>query len=358
MGKFKTISLSDTAYFELFIGKRVLKKDVRTPKGDIPIYSANVFHPIGYGNKSNIPDLSRNYIIWGIDGDFDFNLMEKGKKFVSTDHCGAIKIKDDNLIPQYLLYFLYNVRDKYGFDRALRASLKNMKSIEIKIPVKENGDFDLDKQNSIANGYELIKEIKSKLSENIKEVDEAKIKLMDDYKESKEKLIPELFKISLGSSKYDHRYFDTHKGQYPVYSAQTTKFGEIAKINTYEYDTEGLTWTIDGYAGKVFHRKGKFSMTTHCGLLQIKEEVKGKLDYEFLKYLLDNELSNYAVGEGNKRIKKTHISRIGIRIPIDKNGNYNIEKQREIAREYRIIEQTKSSVKNELKRIIETAIEF
>lgn len=157
MGRFKTISLSDTGYFDLFIGKRVLKKDIRTPKGNVPIYSANVFKPIGYGEKSNISDLTKNYIIWGIDGDFDFNVMEKGKEFITTDHCGAMKIKDDKIIPQYLLYFLYNVRDKYGFDRALRASLKNMKGIEIQIPVKDNDDFDLEKQNSIANGYELIR---------------------------------------------------------------------------------------------------------------------------------------------------------------------------------------------------------
>lgn len=358
MGRFKTISLSDTGYFDLFIGKRVLKKDIRTPKGNVPIYSANVFKPIGYGEKSNISDLTKNYIIWGIDGDFDFNVMEKGKEFITTDHCGAMKIKDDKIIPQYLLYFLYNVRDKYGFDRALRASLKNMKGIEIQIPVKDNDDFDLEKQNSIANGYELIKEIKSKLSDNMREVDDAKIKLMDEYKESKEKLIPDLFDIHLGSSKYDHRYFDTHKGQYSVYSAQTTKLGEIAKIDTYDYDTEGLTWTIDGYAGRVFHRKGKFSMTTHCGLLQIKNELKGKLDYEFLRYLLDNELPPYAVGEGNKRIKKNHISKIGILIPIDKYGDYDIEKQREIAREYKLIEQTKINVKNELNKIIETVIQF
>lgn len=170
--------------------------------------------------------------------------------------------------------------------------------------------------------------------------------------------IPTIFDIDLGEAKYDHKYFQTHKGQYPVYSGQTKRNGEIAKIDSYEYDTEGLTWTIDGYAGRVFHRKGKFSMTTHCGLLRIKDVVKDKLDYEFLKYLLDNELPEHAVGEGNKRLKKTHITKISIKIPIKSDGDYDLAKQREIANKYRIIEQIKNNIRSELEKVTDTSIEF
>ena len=352
------VSLNDKNYFDLFIGKRVLKKDIRTPKGKVPIYSANVFNPIGYGEKSNVPDLSKDYVLWGIDGDFEFNLMKKGQKFISTDHCGTIKIKDSTIIPEYLLYALYSVRDKYGFDRGLRASLKNMKDIEIMMPVNKDGSFDSQKQNEIANGYILIEEIKSKISEDVERIESVKLKLMDDYENSKEELIPNMFDIYLGSPKYDHRYFVTHKGEYPVYSAQTKNIGEIAKIDSYEYDTEGLTWTIDGYAGRVFHRTGKFSMTIHCGLLVIKERYKGNLDYSFLRHLLDNELPTYAVGEGNKRLKKNHISKITIKIPIDRDGNYDLGKQKQIARMYSSIDQIKNSVKKELEKVKETLVEL
>jgi len=181
--------------------------------------------------------------------------------------------------------------------------------------------------------------------------------------------IPDIFNIDLGSAKYNHKYFSVHKGKYPVYSGQTKNNGEIAKIDIYDYPTkaeekkginkqEGLTWTIDGYAGRVFYRNEKFSLTCHGGLLTIKEQFKDKLDYEFLKYLLDNELPNHSVGEGNKRLKKTHIEKISIKIPIDKKGEFDLDKQKELAGKYKLIEQVKNELKKELNKIIDTSVEF
>lgn len=187
--------------------------------------------------------------------------------------------------------------------------------------------------------------------------------------EFKEVEIPEIFNITLGSAKYNHKYFSTHKGNYPVYSGQTKNNGEIGKISTYDYPTkeeekkgiykkEGLTWTIDGYAGRVFYRDEKFSLTCHCGLLIIKEQFKEQLDYEFLGYLLDSELPNHSVGEGNKRLKKAHIEKISIKIPINKNGEFDLEKQKEIAKKYKIIELIKDELKRELNKVTDTTLEF
>lgn len=72
----KKVSLSDKALFTLSLGKRLLKKDFITAKGDIPVYSANVFEPFVYTDKSNITDFSKAYVLWGIDGEFSFNVME------------------------------------------------------------------------------------------------------------------------------------------------------------------------------------------------------------------------------------------------------------------------------------------
>ena len=142
----KKVSLSDKALFTLSLGKRLLKKDFITAKGDIPVYSANVFEPFVYTDKSNITDFSKAYVLWGIDGEFSFNVMERGTIFASTDHCGTIKILDDQIDPYYLAYIMEETRHKYGFDRGLRASLTNMKAFNIDIPIKPDGSFDLDAQ--------------------------------------------------------------------------------------------------------------------------------------------------------------------------------------------------------------------
>ncbi len=189
---------------------------------------------------------------------------------------------------------------------------------------------------------------------------EQEIKLLEQEKDIKfkEVKIPEIFNITLGSAKYNHKYFSTHKGKYPVYSGQTKNNGEIARIDSYEYNKEGLTWTIDGYAGRVFYRNGKFSLTCHGGLLTIKNEFKNKLDYDFLKYLLDNELPNHSVGEGNKRLKKTHIEKISIKIPADKNKDFDLDKQKEIADKYKKIEQIKEQLKKDYERMINSEVQI
>ncbi|MBI5573458.1 MAG: restriction endonuclease subunit S [Elusimicrobia bacterium] len=195
-------------------------------------------------------------------------------------------------------------------------------------------------------------------SNNIKEFIQ-EVKYIEEGKRTifKEVKITDIFDITLGSAKYNHKYFSIHRGIYPVYSGQTKNNGEIAKINSFDHNIEGLTWTIDGYAGRVFYRNGKFSLTCHCGLLILKKELRDKFNYEFLKYLLDNELPNYAVGEGNKRLKKIHIEKISIKIPLDK-GEYNLNRQKEIAKKYRVIEQIKNELKKELEKVAETSVDF
>ena len=57
-------------------------------------------------------------------------------------------------------------------------------------------------------------------------------------------------------------YLVENSGDYPVYSSQTARNGQIGKINTFDFDGESITWTTDGAnAGTVFHRTGKFSIT-------------------------------------------------------------------------------------------------
>lgn len=215
--------------------------------------------------------------------------------------------------------------------------------------IEEENKVSISEFSSILD--ETSKNIKG-LMQEVKSIEESK------KSEFKKVNITDIFNITLGSAKYNHKYFSMHKGKYPVYSGQTKNKGEIAKIDSFDYNTKGLTWTIDGYAGRVFYRNGKFSLTCHCGLLNIKDNLKDKLDYEFLSYLLNNELPNYSVGEGNKRLKKTHIEKINIKIPINNENEFDLRKQKEIAKKYKLVEQIKNELKKRLDNVTETSIEF
>ncbi|MBZ0196870.1 MAG: N-6 DNA methylase, partial [Ignavibacteriaceae bacterium] len=163
--RYKTVSLSDRTYFNLAIGRRLLKKDLFYGKGNnratIPAFSANVFKPFGYVEKSNISEFNNPFILWGIDGEFELSYKPKGEIFAATDHCGTIEVLDENLNPEFILLSLKLVKYQYGFDRGLRANLKNVGNVSIDIPVNEKDDFDLETQKYLVDSEKEISTIQN-----------------------------------------------------------------------------------------------------------------------------------------------------------------------------------------------------
>jgi type I restriction enzyme M protein len=168
----KEVSLDDKSMFTLGIGKRVLKKNtVKAYEEGIPAYSANVFKPLGFIKEGNLKDFSHPFVLWGIDGNFGLRVMNVGEKFATTDHCGAIQILNPLIIPEYLLYALNLKREEESFDRTFRASLTNMSKLFVKIPIKPNGEFDVEIQQEIADRYMLVLQKKEKLEITKKQFD-------------------------------------------------------------------------------------------------------------------------------------------------------------------------------------------
>ena len=109
------------------------------------------------------------------------------------------------------------------------------------------------------------------------------------------------------------KYLESHKGEYPVYSSQTKDDGVIGKIESYDFDGEYITWTTDGaYAGTVFYRLGKFSITNICGLIKPKDELMVK----YLYYWLQIKAKRYVTGgSGNPKLMSNVAATIEIPIP-------------------------------------------
>lgn len=129
----------------------------------------------------------------------------------------------------------------------------------------------------------------------------------------KYKNIQELCKISRGKV-MSKDFIKSNAGEYPVYSSQTENNGELGKISTYDFDGEYLTWTTDGAnAGSVFYRKGKFSITNVCGLLEIKSKV---MIPKFLYYVLSIEAPKYVnAGMGNPKLMSNVMAKIRVAVP-------------------------------------------
>lgn len=166
---FKAFNLGDENYFRLGIGKRVVKKYLFENKNNfrsqIPLYSANVFKPFGYLEKSNITKFENPYIIWGIDGNFDLAYIPAGEVFATTDHCGTIEILDAHINPQYLLYQLNLKKHEYGFDRGLRSNMENVRQVVVEFPVLEDGSLDLEGQKVLLANNTFVMKLQAQIKE-------------------------------------------------------------------------------------------------------------------------------------------------------------------------------------------------
>ena len=125
----------------------------------------------------------------------------------------------------------------------------------------------------------------------------------------------DLCNIHRGQSKYKKSYFKGHPGQFPVYSSQTVKDGVIARIDSADFvNKTGITWTTDGiHAGTVFKRENEsFSLTTHCGFLEIKQEHTQNILLDFLFLWGVFNWKKEAIGDQNKRLTESNMEELDV----------------------------------------------
>ena len=108
--------------------------------------------------------------------------------------------------------------------------------------------------------------------------------------------LDEICEIYGGKSALTKAYIEEHPGEFPVYSAQTENDGVYGYINSFDYDGEFITWTMVGKAGVVFHRGGKFSASSGCGILKVKDGFN--ILPRFLFHYLSEHLWKYVNNEG------------------------------------------------------------
>lgn len=168
------IRLSDKDVFALSIGKRVLNKELHKA-GMIPVFSANVFEPFGYFDKLLIEDFKQKSVLWGIDGDWMVNTIDKDIPFYPTDHCGVLRLNDNSkLLENYVAYALNKQGVEYGFSRSKRASIDRIETIKIPVP-------DIEEQKKIvAKVLPLEAEIE-RLQKEIDEIPAKKQAILDKY---------------------------------------------------------------------------------------------------------------------------------------------------------------------------------
>src|SRR3989339_184055 len=331
-------------------------------KGKFAVYSASNNAPLTHINAY---DFDGEFLTWATNGFAGYIKIISGKFSINGDR-GLLKPKKDNINIKYVKHKLEPIlrnlakgrKGENGEDEFTKVYPSMLADIEIDFPVDTYGEIDIISQNQIVEKLVFVEETKARIEEYKKKINDLNIEIKAPSGNNKTERIKDIFDIEKGKSKYTNKYIQNNGGQYPLYSSQTVDEGIIGNINTYDYDCNCITWTTDGvHAGTVFLRRNKFSMTTHCGALIPKKSIKN-ISLDFVYSFLKENLKQYARGEQNKRITVNIIKDIKIVIPIDKNGNYDLDEQKEIAEKYKKIEGIKNSINFELDRISEIEIDF
>lgn len=375
MSSTKEISLSDKTLFKLSIGKRVLKRDLFYDKNEdrkIPLFSANVSKTFGYVRKSNIPEFKHDYILWGIDGNFGLTVMGKSMEFATTDHCGSIEVLEDGISPEYLVLLLERKKWELGFDRSLRANLRNVKQIEVPMPIDSAGDFDLATQKRFVERYRPFLEIQKKLEKIRNRIENTIVNLESQYPHVEVQLST-ILKPRQGNAYYTRKRVigNGWAGEVPVYSSNTENNGLLMKMDLAHvkpndlYYQNCLTWTVDGFlAGKISHRNASndknirseefyFTINNHCGILLPTAEG---LYLPFIQQILQPMFHEKVKGYGQNKLGTNQIEDIVLKIPVKSSGDFDLEVQKEIAKKYEIIDGLRASAIRELSSLVKCSV--
>lgn len=339
------------------------KSDINNNSGKYPVYTASVGKVTGYINSYTNTQPS---IIIPTAGN-----GSAGKPYIVEDNFYTIGANAVGFVPKAqidILFIYYQLRDKLS-TLVKGESFKNItqtliENIEISLPVTNQGLYDLEEQQRLANIYYEIEDKKKKLLKRIYEIENLTIQLDKETDiEYKDVPLNKIVEHNNGASKYTKQWCKDNRGEFPVYSANNNE--PISYINHYDYDGEYLTYSKNGCAGYISIINGKFSVNGDRCVMSKNEEFKDKVDIMYLKYYLEpifrfnkkGRIGDLGKNEFTK-LNSTMIKKINIQvpIPIKSDGTFDLEKQKEIANKYRQIDEIKQGLIEKIKTLVEIKI--
>ncbi|OJG68211.1 hypothetical protein RV09_GL001458 [Enterococcus moraviensis] len=178
------------------------------------------------------------------------------------------------------------------------------------------------------------------------------------------------FNYSTNSSEFTKRFINEHPGEIPVYGA-SKKEDEISygfvqdNLSDVKYFENCLTVSIDGFAGYVFYRKHKFSLSEKVRPLILKGKYEGKIDLLYLKYILEPLFRKHIKGRKGIKGKNEYtklplgtIKKLTISIPSDEDNVFNINIQKEIASKFKNISEYKKKIESNILKLENNSVEL
>lgn len=349
---------------DIFIVGRGLPKYTQSyanrNKGEYPVYSSKTEND-GLFATINTYDYDGEYLTWSTDG-YAGVLFHRVGKFSCTDHCGILSLRE-NVEGVYLPYVqqVLDFRSLAIGNGNMRVKTNMVKRANplIPFPVKEDGSYDYDEQKAIAERYETLELQRGKLHQYKRILQDS---LISENFASKynhvEKDLTSLFTPKRGNSKYTKTFCFNNRGEYPIYSANNNE--PLAYANFFDYDGSFLTISVNGIAGRITKKEGKFSINADRVILVPLVE---NIDLDYIRFTVEPILRSKIKGrmghDGQNEFTKLPggtIERVKISIPIKEDGSFDLEAQQEIANKYRKIQQINSSIYQQIDELINIKI--
>ena len=219
--------------------------------------------------------------------------------------------------------------------------------------------FQNKKPDAIAERYETLELQRGKLHQYKRILQDS---LISENFASKynhvEKDLTSLFTPKRGNSKYTKTFCFNNRGEYPIYSANNNE--PLAYANFFDYDGSFLTISVNGIAGRITKKEGKFSINADRVILVPLVE---NIDLDYIRFTVEPILRSKIKGrmghDGQNEFTKLPggtIERVKISIPIKEDGSFDLEAQQEIANKYRKIQQINSSIYQQIDELINIKI--
>lgn len=343
----RNVKISD--WFTIHRGKSVYTKSFGdNHPGKYPIYSASLSAPLTHCDHFDYsgPLLSFTTNGYGgsvqiLDGDFSVN----GDRAVLIPNEG-VEIPDlhylAHVIEQQLRPLAVGrIADK-GKNEYTKVSPQSAADAEFPVLTDENGQDDFEAMSSFGDSLHRAESLRNNIVARAEQIKSTNILIE-----------PEKFlTLSLGNSSYFSTTIGKRVlidelvpgGDVPVYAANARKpMGfTVEPREGFSFDSPSLIWCIDGiFDWNLIPANQPFVPTDHCGRLQVHID---EIDVEYLLYFLRATRDNYGF-DRVYRSKLAHIKEVvEVQIPIDEEGNFDLQRQKQIAAQYRRVEKVRENL--------------
>lgn len=343
------MKIKDIFYF-ISENHKYTEEYIYNHQGKYPVYSATLNKPYGYCDSYEYDFPLLLIVNYGQAG--TIRLID-GKYNLGRNITG-LKLKEE-YIKEYDLEYLGIKLENLFSTLKFKGNMENFSQDFIK-----NINFNLEKiskieQSKYVKKFKLIKTIKEdffKIQNNIDNFFSFFLKI-DNVKFH---YMGELTILNKGSNKISEKmiYENFDKDGIPVFSSATSNNGLMGKVSYDCYKNfhkkghkNELTWTTNGYAGKVFYRDSDFLYTEKCGRIILKEKYKEKILLKYLCYVLNQITHNYKTSESNNgKLDIIHMKKILVPIPINQNNEIDVDMQEKIIKIYKHLEFYKDKIEN------------